>query len=103
MGIYCVSKAGEHCLAQVLAYELGKDNIRVNVLAPGSTRTNMTRSSLEYDNAKIEKTIIGRTALGRIADLEDMLGVALFLASDPGRFVTGQTLAVDGGAVTCLY
>lgn len=103
VGAYCVSKAGEHALAQVLAYELGKHNIRVNVLAPGATRTDMTRSALEHGDAKMEKAISRRTALGRIAETDDMKGAALFLASDAGRFVTGQTLVVDGGAVTYIY
>jgi NAD(P)-dependent dehydrogenase (short-subunit alcohol dehydrogenase family) len=103
VGVYCVSKAGEHALAQVLAYELGQFNIRVNVLAPGATRTKMTQSVLEYENAKMEKKISKRTALGRIAETEDMQGAALFLASDAGRFVSGQTLVVDGGAVTYIY
>jgi NAD(P)-dependent dehydrogenase (short-subunit alcohol dehydrogenase family) len=103
VGVYCVSKAGEHSLAQVLAFELGQYNIRVNVLAPGATRTNMTRVGLERENAKMERAIAKRTALGRIAEVEDMQGAALFLASDASSFVSGQTLTVDGGAVTYLY
>lgn len=103
VGVYCVSKAGEHALAQVLAYELGPYHIRVNVLAPGATRTDMTSTALEHDNARMEKKISSRTALGRIAETEDIQGAALFLASDAGRFVTGQTLVVDGGAVTYIY
>lgn len=103
VGVYCVSKAGEHALAQVLAYELGQYHIRVNVLAPGATRTDMTSAALEHDDARMEKKIGSRTALGRIAETADIQGAALFLASDAGRFVTGQTLVVDGGAVTYIY
>jgi dehydrogenase/reductase SDR family protein 4 len=103
VGVYSVSKAGEHALAQILAFELGQYNIRVNVLAPGATRTNMTSSALEHEDAKMERTISRRTALGRIAETGDMQGAALFLASDAGSFVSGQTLVVDGGAVTYIY
>ena len=103
VGVYSVSKAGEHALAQILAFELGQYNIRVNVLAPGATRTSMIKGVLELNNAKLEKTISRHTALGRIAETEDMKGAALFLASDAGRFVSGQTLVVDGGAVTYIY
>lgn len=103
VGVYSVSKAGEHALAQILAFELGQYNIRVNVLAPGATRTKMTRAALELEGARMEKTISRRTALGRIAETDDMKGAALFLASDAGSFVSGQTLVVDGGAVTYIY
>lgn len=103
VGAYCVSKAGEHALAQVLAYELGPHNIRVNVLAPGATMTDMVRDALEMGEGKMKKSIMKRTALGRIAEVEDMKGAALFLASEAGGFVNGQVLAVDGGAVTYIY
>jgi NAD(P)-dependent dehydrogenase (short-subunit alcohol dehydrogenase family) len=103
VGVYSVSKAGAHLLAEVLAYELGKYNIRVNVLAPGATRTGMVKPALEHEDSKVEKAIAGLTALGRIAETEDLKGAALFLASDASSFVTGQTLVVDGGAVSYLY
>ncbi len=103
VGVYSVSKAGVHLLAQVLAFELGKYGIRVNVLAPGATRTAMVKPALEHDNAKVEKTIAERTALGRIAETEDMKCAALFLASDSSSFVSGQIMTVDGGAVTYIY
>ena len=103
VGVYSVSKAGVHLLAEVLAFELGKYNIRVNVLAPGATRTAMVKPALEYADSKVEKAIAEHTALGRIAETEDLKGAALFLASDASRFVTGQILAVDGGAVSYIY
>lgn len=103
VGVYSVSKAGVHSLAQILAFELGKYNIRVNVLAPGATKTRMTKAALEDQNSRMAKTIIEHTALGRLAESEDMKGAALFLASEASSFVTGQTIVVDGGAVTYIY
>jgi dehydrogenase/reductase SDR family protein 4 len=103
VGVYSVSKAGVHLLAKVLAYELGKYGIRVNVLAPGATRTAMVKSALEHNDAQVEKAIAGRTALGRIAETEDIKCAAVFLASSSSGFVSGQVLVVDGGAVTYIY
>ncbi|MBP7734352.1 MAG: glucose 1-dehydrogenase [Spirochaetes bacterium] len=103
VGVYSVSKAGEHAMAQVLAFELGKYKIRVNVLAPGATRTDMIKGALEANNGVLERSLVKRTALGRIAETDDVKGAALYLASDASAFVTGQVLVVDGGAVTYQY
>jgi dehydrogenase/reductase SDR family protein 4 len=103
VGVYSVSKAGEHALAQILAFELGKHKIRVNVLAPGATRTDMIKDALETGEGRLEKSIVKHTALGRIAEVEDMKGTALFLASDASAFISGQVLVVDGGSVTYIY
>ena len=103
VGTYSVSKAGVLSLTQVLAYELGKYNIRVNAIAPGATRTRMIQAALDDPKSGIEKSIIEHTALRRIAQPEDMQGAALFLASEASRHVTGATIVVDGGAVTHIY
>lgn len=103
VGVYSASKAGLLGLTQVLAFELGKYNIRVNALAPGATRTRMIKAALEDPNQEIVRSIEKHTALGRLAEPEDMKGAALFLASEASSFVTGQTLVVDGGAVTYIY
>jgi NAD(P)-dependent dehydrogenase (short-subunit alcohol dehydrogenase family) len=103
VGVYSVSKAGEHLMAEVLAFELGKHNIRVNVLAPGATRTQMISGALDDQSTGIAKGIIGHTALGRVAEPEDMKGATVFLASEASSFITGQTIVVDGGAVTYIY
>ena len=103
VGVYSVSKAGEHLMAEVLAFELGKYKIRVNVIAPGATKTGMIQSALDDESTGIAKGIVGHTALGRIAEPEDMKGAAIFLASEASSFISGQTIVVDGGAVTYIY
>lgn len=97
VGIYAVSKAGEIALVKVLSIELGEYNIRVNAIAPGSTKTRLVEVAMQ--DPEMKKRIIDHTALGRLAETEDMQGAALFLASDASRHVTGQTIVVDGGPV----
>jgi NAD(P)-dependent dehydrogenase (short-subunit alcohol dehydrogenase family) len=82
-------------LTQVLAQELGKYNIRVNAIAPGVVRTRFSEA-LQNDPviaAEEEKN----TALGRIAEPEEIVGATLFLASKASSYMTGQTIVLDGG------
>jgi dehydrogenase/reductase SDR family protein 4 len=95
MGVYSISKAGVVSLTQALALELGKYGIRVNAIAPGTTRTDMTRPLFE-DKGFVEDRV-GRTPLGSLAEPEDMVGAAIYLASDASRHVTAQTIVIDGG------
>ena len=95
MGVYSISKAGVVSLTQALALELGKYGIRVNAIAPGTTRTDMTRTLFE-DRGFVEARA-ARTPLGSLGEPEDMVGAAIFLASDASRHVTGQTIVIDGG------
>ncbi|MFC0581245.1 SDR family NAD(P)-dependent oxidoreductase [Micrococcoides hystricis] len=90
---YVASKAGVIGLTRVLAKELGRRNIRVNALAPGFTLTEASLGLME-DAANYG---VDRGALRRASEPEDMLGAALFLASDQAGYVAGQTLVVDGG------
>jgi NAD(P)-dependent dehydrogenase (short-subunit alcohol dehydrogenase family) len=94
-GPYAVSKAAENHLAKQLAVEWGPKNIRVNVIAPGVTRTDMIRN---HDPAMIARTL-ERTPLRRLGDPADVAQVALFFASDASRHLTGQMLVCDGGAM----
>lgn len=98
LGIYSISKAGVIMLTQVLAMELGKYNIRVNAIAPGTTKTRLATALVE--TTEISKRIIEHTALGRISEPEDMVGAAILLASNASRHITGQTITVDGGMIT---
>jgi NAD(P)-dependent dehydrogenase (short-subunit alcohol dehydrogenase family) len=90
---YVASKGAVIAMTRALARELGDDNIRANVIAPGFT---LTEASLDLI-ADAENYGVTRGALKRSADAKDMVGTALYLASDLAGFVTGQTLIVDGG------
>ena len=90
---YAATKAGLLGLAKSLAKELGSRNIRVNAVAPGLIETAMTSEMPDAAREHYLSTI----ALGRAGAPEDVAPVVTFLASDAARYVTGQTLVVDGG------
>ena len=90
---YAASKAGLLALAKSAAKELGSRNVRVNAVAPGLIETAMTESMPEESRAHYVRTI----PLARTGTPEDISGVVAFLCSDAARYVTGQTVVVDGG------
>jgi NAD(P)-dependent dehydrogenase (short-subunit alcohol dehydrogenase family) len=92
---YSVSKAGLIGLTKALAKELGPASIRVNALAPGLIETRF--SAALFQNADIYKSVVGQVPLGRHGQPEDVVGAAVFLASDAAAYITGQVLLVDGG------
>ncbi len=94
-GAYGISKAAVEQLTRQLAVEWGSQNVRVNAVAPGTTRTDMIRA-LTANPAFIE-AVESRTPLRRIADPEDIAAAIAFLASTAARHITGQVLTVDGG------
>ena len=95
LGVYSISKAGVIMLTQVLAQEWGQYNIRVNAIAPGVVRTKF--SELLWTDPVIAKEAEKNTALGRIAEPEEIANAALFLASEASSYMSGQTLLLDGG------
>lgn len=95
LGIYSVSKAGLNMLTMVLASELGPKGIRVNALAPGTIKTRFSRALT--DNDQISEQILSRTPLGYFGEPQDVVGAALFLASDMSDYVNGTILTIDGG------
>ncbi|MCF8025811.1 MAG: SDR family oxidoreductase [Desulfobacteraceae bacterium] len=99
---YCSSKAAANMLTKVLAVEWGNRNIRVNALAPGYIRTEMVEDVIQrgvIDADSIER----RTPQGRIGEISDLLGLAVYLASDEASFTTGSVFTVDGGWTASGY
>lgn len=95
LGAYGVSKAADFGLARALAVELGPKNIRVNAIAPGLVKTDFARALWE-DKANLDKRL-ENSPLKRIGDPDDIGGIAAFLASKAGSFITGQVIVADGG------
>lgn len=95
---YCASKTGLLGLTRSLAHAFGPAGVRVNAIAPGYHRTDMTRVLWE-DPASAGK-IAARSALKRWGEADDLVGAVLFLASPASAFITGTTLPVDGGYVS---
>jgi NAD(P)-dependent dehydrogenase (short-subunit alcohol dehydrogenase family) len=92
---YSPSKGAIKMFTQSLAAELAPYGVRVNALAPGVIETPMTAATRE-DPKRLE-AFMTRIPMGRVGQTEDLVGPTLFLASDMSRYVTGVTLAVDGG------
>ena len=92
---YGASKGGLRVLTKALANDLGADNIRVNNLAPGYIRTDMTR--LSFEDEHMNQARRQRMLLDRWGEINDLCGAAIFLASDASSYVTGTDLFVDGG------
>ena len=95
---YGATKGGVKQLTKALAADWGKYGIRVNNLAPGYTHTLMNKRS--WEDKMLRKLRQDCTLLGRWAEPEDMVGPAVFLASDASRYITGIDLYVDGGWTT---
>lgn len=94
---YSIAKAGVLMLTRILALELGEFNIRVNAIAPGVVKTEITRV-LWNDPVTLKKVESTIPLGGRWAEPDDIVGAALFLASDASSYITGDTILVDGGA-----
>ena len=93
---YCAAKGGVDALVRALAVDVGPDGIRVNGLAPGLVRTPMAyRGRENFD--ELAPAIAERHPLRRIGEPDDLAGPAVFLLSDAAAWLTGQTIAVDGG------
>lgn len=93
---YMASKAGAAHLVRSLALELAEDGVRVNAIAPGPFVTNIADGAMQDPERRAAFARI--VPMGRIAAVEEIKGLALFLASGASGFITGQQIAIDGGA-----
>lgn len=96
LGAYCISKIADIQLARNLAVELGPKNVRVNCIVPGLVKTDFARALWEDEASLAEYLKV--TPLKRIGEPDDIGPAAVFLASEAGRFMTGETMVIDGGA-----
>ena len=95
IGAYGMSKAAGHHLVRNLAAEWGPKNVRVNAIAPGLIKTEFARALWEDEKRARER--VEATPLRRLGEPRDIGGIAVFLASDAGAFITGQCIVADGG------
>jgi len=96
-GVYCASKAALEQMTLVLANELGPRGITANAILVGPTRTTML-DGLLAEAPQFEAMVVARTPMGRLGTPAEIADVVGFLASDDARWVTGQSIRVDGGA-----
>jgi NAD(P)-dependent dehydrogenase (short-subunit alcohol dehydrogenase family) len=96
--LYCATKWAMEGFTRAMAIELGPFNIRVNTLCPTFIETPMTASFFEDEEFK--QSVLRKIKIGRIGQVEDLMGAALFLASDASAMMTGSSLVIDGGWTT---
>lgn len=99
---YSAAKAAVAGLVRGTAIELAPDGIRANGIAPGLIRTAQTLDPVNSVGAEGLDAFVPQVPLGRIGEPSDIADVAVFLASDKARYITGQTLIVDGGIMVAL-
>ncbi|HEV3495531.1 MAG TPA: SDR family NAD(P)-dependent oxidoreductase [Actinomycetes bacterium] len=95
LAAYGAAKAAVIALTRTLAVEAAPQGVRVNCLAPGWVRTELTRRM--WSDPETSRALVAQVPLGRWADVEELAGPLLLLASDAGSYITGATLVVDGG------
>ena len=93
--VYCATKHAVEGMTRALAWELGPHQIRANTVCPTFIETAMTRPALA--DPAFRQFVQSRIALGRLGQVEDIMGAVVFLASDAAALVTGSALMVDGG------
>ena len=93
--IYCASKHALEGLTKAMAVELAPHGIRVNTIGPTFIETPMTRPF--FENQAFRDSVLAKIKLGRLGQVEDVMGAIVFLASDASALMTGTSLVVDGG------
>ena len=97
---YTSSKAGILGMTKALSSEWASDNIRVNAIAPGYFRTDLTEVFYKDDNW--QKNMLAKIPMKRFGNMEDLHGVAILLASDASSYITGQIIYIDGGFISSI-
>jgi NAD(P)-dependent dehydrogenase (short-subunit alcohol dehydrogenase family) len=98
VSVYSALRAGIEAATRSLAAEWGHGRVRVNAVSPGATRTSL--GSWITGNETVARRYLENVPLGRVGEPEDIAAAVLFLSSPRSAYITGQTLAVDGGWVT---
>ncbi|WP_270728896.1 SDR family NAD(P)-dependent oxidoreductase [Shimia sp. Alg240-R146] len=93
--VYCASKHGLEGMVKAMAIEWGKQSIRINTICPTFIKTPLTAST--FENPERRAWIEDKIKLGRIGEVEDIMGAVLYLASDASALVTGTSMLIDGG------
>jgi len=97
---YTASKGGVKMLTKGMATDWGKHGLRVNAIAPGYFKTELNKALVEDE--PFSAWLAGRTPMGRWGEVDELIGAAIFLASEASSFVNGHILYVDGGITACL-
>lgn len=95
LSAYCASKAGIEGLTRTLALEWARHGVRVNAVAPAFFATDLTKGL--RSNPHHLQSLVSSTPLGRLGEPDEVVGAVLYLSTDAARYVTGTTIAVDGG------
>ncbi|MEC9347422.1 MAG: SDR family oxidoreductase [Pseudomonadota bacterium] len=95
LGAYAISKAADMQMVRNIAMEYGKSNIRANAIAPGLIQTDFARAL--WEDPEFRSRSEAQAPLNRIGQPEEIAGLAVYMAASEGSFLTGQTIAVDGG------
>jgi len=98
LGAYSVSKAGVDMLTKSLAKELGGIGIRANAIAPGMVETKFSEPI--WSSPEMHAEVVRDIPLGRLATTDEIVGLAIFLASDTSRYMNGAIINIDGGSLT---
>jgi NAD(P)-dependent dehydrogenase (short-subunit alcohol dehydrogenase family) len=93
--VYCATKHGIEGMTKAMAVDLGPHGIRINTICPTFIETPLARPMLA--NEAFRNAVLSRIKLGRIGQVEDVMGAVVFLASDASALMTGSALVVDGG------
>ncbi len=98
LGAYSVSKAGVDMLTKALAKELAGVGIRVNAISPGMVQTSFSEAI--WSNPEMHAEVVRNIPMGRLAQTEEIVGLAVFLASEASSYITGAIMNIDGGSTT---